>query len=69
LSFFEYADNNIDEPMNIPTIILVVLIAAAVAGAIVGIFRKHRKHKGCCDDCDAQGCALRPLLSKKQTKQ
>ncbi len=53
--------------MNIPTIILMVLIAAAVAGAIVGIFRKHRKHKGCCDD--AQGCALRPLLSKKQTKQ
>lgn len=58
--------------MNIPTIILMVLIAAAVAGAIVGIFRKHRKHrkhKGCCEDCDAQGCALRPLLSKKQTKQ
>ena len=55
--------------MNIPTIILVVLVAAAVAGAIVGIFRKHRKHKGCCEDCDAQGCALRPLLSKKQTKQ
>ena len=35
--------------MNIPTIILMVLIAAAVAGAIVGIFRKHRKHKGCCE--------------------
>ena len=66
MSFFENADNNIDEPMNIPTIILMVLIAAAVAGAIVGIFRKH---KGCCEDCDAQGCALRPLLSKKQTKQ
>ncbi len=48
---------------------MVVLIAAAVAGAIVSIFKKHRKHKGCCDDCDAQGCALRPLLSKKDKHQ
>jgi hypothetical protein len=52
--------------MNIPTLIILIIVVLAVAGAIISIFIKHRKHKGSCEECDAQGCALRPLLSKKK---
>jgi hypothetical protein len=55
--------------MNIPTLIILIIVVLAVAGAIVNISIKHRKHKGSCDECDAQGCALRPLLSKRQKGQ
>ena len=52
--------------MNIPSIIILIVVVLAVAGAIVSIFIKHRRHGGSCEECDAQGCALRPLLSKRQ---
>ncbi|MBO6303365.1 MAG: FeoB-associated Cys-rich membrane protein [Ruminiclostridium sp.] len=41
--------------MNLVDIILIVLIAAAVAGALFVMIRDKKKGKGCCGNCSCCG--------------
>lgn len=50
--------------MNAPSIILLLLIAAAVGFIIYRRFAaRDRRHRSCCD-CGEEGCAMRDLAKE-----
>ena len=54
--------------MNIQTIILTLIILAAIGWALWRIFNQHRHKHGGCSCCDVEDCSLRDLLAKSKKK-
>ena len=53
--------------MNLQSMLVVLLLLAAVSLAAIRLYKKHKTKRGCCDDCDATGCIFRNVrLNKKK---